>query len=220
MAREDSIMPDVRLLAAISTGGVLGALGRYGLRSLFPHGVSAFGWATLATNVAGCLLIGIIAAVAAETRRAPRLTSPFLVTGVLGGFTTFSAYIVDVQRALAAGAPRVALLYGAATLVAALAAAWTGAWLAALVFRPRAAVTAGDESAAGVLAADGLAADGLVAAMAHNLVRAAWRPGQPGLRQGQGRHRPPRPDRGCRPHRLARQRSPHPAPARRVAPPA
>ena len=81
-------------------------------------------------------LIGIVAAVAAESRRAPLLTRPFLVTGVLGGFTTFSAYIVDVQRALVAGAPRVALLYAAATLVAALAAAWTGVRLTALFFRP------------------------------------------------------------------------------------
>jgi len=66
---------------------------------------------------------------------------------VLGGFTTFSAYIVDVQRALVAGAPRVALLYAAATLVAALAAAWTGVWLAALVFRLRAAGAVGDDPA-------------------------------------------------------------------------
>lgn len=163
MTREDSIMPDVRLLAAISAGGAGGALGRYGLQSLFPHGTSAFGWATLAINVAGCLLIGIVVAVAAESRRAPRLARPFLVTGVLGGFTTFSTYIVDVQRALAAGAPRVALLYGAATLVVALAAAWTGVRLAALVFRTRAAVVAGDGPAADVLAADGLVADDLPA---------------------------------------------------------
>jgi len=45
---------------------------------------------------------------------------------VLGGNTTFSTYIVDIQRALVAGAPRTALLYGAATLVGALAAAWAG----------------------------------------------------------------------------------------------
>jgi fluoride exporter len=153
MAREDSIMPDVRLLAAISAGGVLGALGRYGLQCAFPHGASAFGWTTLAINVAGCLLIGIVAAVAAESRRAPRLTRPFVVTGVLGGFTTFSTYIVDVQR--------VALLYAAATLVAALAAAWTGVWLAALVFRLRAAGAAGDDPAADAgLVADGLAEEG------------------------------------------------------------
>jgi CrcB protein len=160
MAREGSIMPDVRLLAAISAGGVLGALGRYGLQCAFPHGASAFGWTTLAINVVGCLLVGIVAAVAAESRRAPRLTRPFLVTGVLGGFTTFSTYIVDVQRALVAGAPRVALLYAAATLVAALAAAWTGVWLAVLVFRLRAAGAAGNDPAADGLVADGLAEEG------------------------------------------------------------
>jgi fluoride exporter len=147
MAREDSIMPDARLLAAVSAGGVLGALARYGLQHAFPHASSAFGWATFAINVAGCLLIGIVVAVAAESRGAPRLTRPFLVTGVLGGFTTFSTYIVDVQQALVAGAPRTALLYGAVTLLAALAAAWTGVRLAAFVFNRRRAAPVADDLA-------------------------------------------------------------------------
>jgi fluoride exporter len=137
MVREDSIVPDVQLLAVVSAGGVLGALARYGLQRGFPHASSAFGWATFGINVAGSLLIGIVVAVAAQSRRAPRLTRPFLVTGVLGGFTTFSTYVVDVQQALVAGAPRTALLYGAVTVVAALAAAWTGVRLAAFVFSRR-----------------------------------------------------------------------------------
>jgi CrcB protein len=45
---------------------------------------------------------------------------------VLGGFTTFSTYIVGMQRELSAGQPRTALAYGAGTALAALAAAWTG----------------------------------------------------------------------------------------------
>ena len=68
MAREDSIMPGVRLLAAISAGGVLGALARYGLQSVFPHGASAFGWATLTINKAGALA----AILAARTMCPPR----------------------------------------------------------------------------------------------------------------------------------------------------
>jgi CrcB protein len=126
MSRDESIMPDARLLAAIAAGGVLGALARYGLQDAYPHPDSGFGWATFAINVAGCLLIGVVVAIVTESRRAHRLIRPFLVTGVLGGFTTFSTYIVDVQHALLAGAPRVALLYGGLTLFAALAAAWAG----------------------------------------------------------------------------------------------
>jgi CrcB protein len=126
MLKEESAFADVRLLAAVSCGGVLGALARYGLQTAYPHTAREFGWATLSVNVSGCLLIGIIAVLIASAPGTHRLVRPFLVTGVLGGYTTFSTYIVDIQRALLAGAPRAALLYGAATLAAALAAAWAG----------------------------------------------------------------------------------------------
>jgi CrcB protein len=55
-----------------------------------------------------------------------RLLLPFLGTGVLGGYTTFSTYIVDIQQLLAVGAARTALAYLAATLFAALAAVYAG----------------------------------------------------------------------------------------------
>jgi CrcB protein len=129
MLKEESAFADVRLLAAVSCGGVLGALARYGLQTAYPHAAGEFDWATLSVNVSGCLLIGIIAVLIASAPGTHRLARPFLVTGVLGGYTTFSTYIVDIQRALAAGAPRTALLYGAATLAAALAAAWAGMWI-------------------------------------------------------------------------------------------
>jgi CrcB protein len=119
-------VPDARLLGAISAGGVLGALARYGAGFAFPHGAGDFGWATFGVNTLGCLLIGIVVAGVTSAEWAGRLARPFLVTGVLGGFTTFSTYIVDVQRALVAGAPRTALIYAAATLAAALAAALAG----------------------------------------------------------------------------------------------
>jgi fluoride exporter len=134
MAQNEMSMLDARLLGAVSAGGVLGALARYGLQLAFPHGAAAFGWATFGINVAGCLLIGVVVAGVTSSERVHRLARPFLVTGVLGGFTTFSTYIVDIQRALVAGAPRTALLYGAATLVVALAAAWAGVRTGEAVF--------------------------------------------------------------------------------------
>lgn len=128
MSRDVRILPGVPFstLAVISVGGVLGALARFGLQSAYPSPGSGFAWATFWINVLGCLLIGIVVVFATESRRAHRLLRPFLATGVLGGFTTFSTYVVGMQRALSAGAPRVALAYGAATAIVALAAAWAG----------------------------------------------------------------------------------------------
>jgi CrcB protein len=61
-----------------------------------------------------------------ELTTAHPLARPFLVTGILGGFTTFSTYAVDVEHLLAAHAVGVALGYLLGTLAAALAATWVG----------------------------------------------------------------------------------------------
>ncbi|MFI0481196.1 fluoride efflux transporter FluC [Actinomadura sp. 9N215] len=113
-------------LAAVSAGGVLGALARYGLTTAFPYGPGDFPWAVFWINVSGCLLIGVLMVLITETWRAHRLVRPFLGVGILGGFTTFSTYAVDIQRAVDGGAPRVGLAYLALTLVAALAAVVAG----------------------------------------------------------------------------------------------
>lgn len=123
-------------LGVISAGGVLGALARYGLSVAFPHSPGSFAWATFAINVAGCALIGALMVAVTETWQAHRLVRPFLGVGVLGGFTTFSTYIVDIQHALAAGVPRTALTYLAGTVVTALAAVYLGAHSARLLTRP------------------------------------------------------------------------------------
>jgi CrcB protein len=60
--------------------------------------------------------------------------------GVVGGYTTFSTYAVDIQRAVAAGAPLTGLVYLAVTLVAALAAVVAGMWLARRIARMLAGV--------------------------------------------------------------------------------
>ncbi|MGW1062452.1 FluC/FEX family fluoride channel [Micromonospora rubida] len=113
------------VLGVIAAGGVIGALARAGLQTAFPHRPTGFPWATFAVNVTGCLLIGALMAVVAAGRARP-LTRPFLGVGVLGGFTTFSTYAVDVRLAVAAGAAGTAQAYLVATLVGALVAVWLG----------------------------------------------------------------------------------------------
>jgi fluoride exporter len=114
------------LLAVISVGGALGALGRYGLGLAIPPAKTGFPWATFTINVAGCFLIGVLMVLVTKVWTDQRLIRPFFGVGILGGFTTFSTYIVDIQRLTNAGAPSVALLYLFATVAAALVAVYAG----------------------------------------------------------------------------------------------
>jgi CrcB protein len=102
------------------------ALARYGLTEAFPHATNRFAWATFGVNVSGCLLIGVLMVLVSDVWPTRRLLLPFVGTGVLGGYTTFSTYIVDIQQLLAAGAARAALAYLAGTLLTALAAVYAG----------------------------------------------------------------------------------------------
>ncbi|MGN6794469.1 MAG: fluoride efflux transporter FluC [Streptosporangiaceae bacterium] len=122
-------------LAAISAGGVLGALARQGLWAMFRQG-SGVDWTTLCINIGGCALIGVLMTILTEVRHAHRLTVPFLGVGVLGGFTTFSAYIVGIQKLITSGTPQSGLAYLAATLAGALLATYAGVRLARLLGRP------------------------------------------------------------------------------------
>jgi CrcB protein len=125
------------VLAVVSAGGVLGAVARYGLATAWPHRPGRFPWATFVTNVSGCLLIGVLMVLVTEVWSAHRLLRPFLGIGVLGGYTTFSTYAVDVQQLVAAGAARTGLAYLAGTLGAALAAVYAGIALTRLTARAR-----------------------------------------------------------------------------------
>jgi CrcB protein len=122
------------MLSVISVGGVLGSLARYGLGVAFSHGAAGFPWATFAVNVAGCGLIGVLM-VCIDQLGAHRLVRPFLGVGVLGGFTTFSTYVVEVQQAVAAGAARLGLAYLGGTLAAAVVAVVVGSVLTSTVIR-------------------------------------------------------------------------------------
>lgn len=109
-------------LAVVALGGALGSLARYGLGMAFPAAPAGFPWATFAINVSGSLLIGVLMALVSGEWAARPLIRPFLAVGVLGGFTTFSAYIVDAQRLFEAGAVVTALAYVFGTLALALTA--------------------------------------------------------------------------------------------------
>jgi len=115
-----------RALAMVALGGLLGASARYGVGLLLPHTAGTFPVGTLLINVVGGFLIGLL--IDAVTGRP--LLRPFAVTGILGGFTTFSTYAVDAEQLLAAGRLATAGAYLVGTLAGALLATWLGLALA------------------------------------------------------------------------------------------
>ena len=117
------------VLLVIAAGGGLGALARYGLAELLPTRPGHFPWGTFVTNVAGCLLIGVLMVLVTEVVPTHRLVRPFLGVGVLGGFTTFSTYAVETRGLLQPGSVVLAFCYLAGTLLCALLAVAAGVWL-------------------------------------------------------------------------------------------
>ncbi|HEY2832267.1 MAG TPA: fluoride efflux transporter CrcB [Sporichthyaceae bacterium] len=109
------------VVLAVSVGGVIGALARYGAGRAWHDGPAQFPWTTLGINVLGCVLIGVLMVLVTERAAVHDLWRPLLGTGVLGGFTTFSTYTVDLQRALAADRWGQAVGYGTLTVAGALA---------------------------------------------------------------------------------------------------
>lgn len=114
------------VVAAVSAGGVLGAEARYGVGLALPHAASAFPWSTVLINASGCLLIGALMVVLLELTSPHRLARPFLGVGVLGGYTTFSTFAVDIARLVHEHRAAVAIGYLVTTLVACFAAVFVG----------------------------------------------------------------------------------------------
>ncbi|WP_131764940.1 fluoride efflux transporter CrcB [Candidatus Protofrankia californiensis] len=117
----------VPLLAVIAAGGAMGACARYGASLLWPTPAGAFPWTTLMVNTTGCAAIGLLMVMIAEVRAVHPLVRPFLGTGVLGGYTTFSTYAVDAGQLVNARRAGMALAYLALTTALALGAVWAAA---------------------------------------------------------------------------------------------
>ena len=114
----------------VALGGALGAVLRYQTggavaRWLGPSAAAAFPWATLAVNVTGSFAMGLLAGCLARHDGAEgwRL---LLGVGLLGGFTTFSAFSLELLGLIERGAPGLALAYALVSVAAGLAGLWLG----------------------------------------------------------------------------------------------
>jgi CrcB protein len=127
--RRDQLRGQWPTVAMVCLGGVIGSVLRYGASLLWPTAPGTFPTTTLVVNVVGCAVIGVFMVVITDVWAAHRLVRPFFGTGVLGGFTTFSTYAVDIRKLVDTGHPGTGMAYLAATAAAALAAVWAAATL-------------------------------------------------------------------------------------------
>jgi CrcB protein len=109
----------------VASGGALGAAARYALS--LSTGGGGWPWATLLANLGGCFLIGCLAAALPRLGEPSEAARLFLGVGVLGGFTTFSAFSLETFR-LVERAPLQALAYASVSLCGGLALTALG-WL-------------------------------------------------------------------------------------------
>ncbi len=117
----------MKLFLLASAGGALGAGARYLVYQYVTRlWGAAFPWATLLINISGSLLIGVLVAILLE--RLPDTTAlrVFLITGILGGFTTFSAFSFEVVELIERAEVTYALLYVTGSVVLSVAACWIG----------------------------------------------------------------------------------------------
>jgi CrcB protein len=111
-------MPEARLFVYVAIGGALGSMARYATQSYaLARMGSNFPTGTLVVNLVGAGLMGLL--VGWASGRAPTALL-FLGTGVLGGFTTYSAFNQETINLVVKGEPGKALVYVAATLLGAL----------------------------------------------------------------------------------------------------
>ena len=114
-------------LPFVALGGALGATLRYLAILLWPAP-----WGVMAVNVAGCFAIGLLAVPLLLSDRGPHPLAPLLVTGVLGGFTTFSAFSLDALRLIEGGRLGTALIYVGGSVGLSLLACGLGLWIGRL----------------------------------------------------------------------------------------
>lgn len=91
----------MQLFLAATIGGAIGAAARYLVNVGCAHWLgTTFPWATLIVNVTGSFLMGVVVGISQPLLGGSALWRTFLATGILGGFTTFSAFSLDVYELL------------------------------------------------------------------------------------------------------------------------
>ncbi|MGO4603968.1 fluoride efflux transporter CrcB [Terrabacter sp. 2YAF2] len=125
------------VLAVIALGGAVGSTSRYAVALLLPHAPDRIPWSTVTANLTGAFLLGVLMVFVNEVWPTNRYVRPLLGVGVLGGYTTFSTYMLDAHALAAAGALGALAAYVLVTLIGGLIAVRLGAAFGRLLTRPR-----------------------------------------------------------------------------------
>lgn len=121
------------VLLVVAVGGALGSIARWGLGQALDGPPGDFPWATFVENLTGGFALAILMVFVTDVWPPSRYVRPFFGVGVLGGYTTFSTYMLDSLTLATAGRAPLAAVYLFGTLAAGLAAVWTGIFLARLL---------------------------------------------------------------------------------------
>jgi CrcB protein len=117
---------DLGVPGAVALGGSLGAPARYGISVLVQITPGTFPWGTFWTNISGSFALGLVMALLLERFPPSRYLRPFVATGFLGAFTTYSTFAVETDLLAHNGYVGIALAYAAASLVGGFTAVWVG----------------------------------------------------------------------------------------------
>ena len=126
----------MQLFFAAAAGGALGAGARFLVNVACAQLLGpAFPGATLTVNVGGSFLMGLVVGISGFLLGGSAPLRTFLATGILGGFTTFSAFSLDAVELIERRQPALAALYVAVSVVVSIAALWAGLTAARVTIR-------------------------------------------------------------------------------------
>lgn len=121
----------IKHVLLVGLGGGLGSIARYLCQRWFAFNyVHSFPWATFAVNITGCFLIGLFWGLSFKSYESNEAWKLFLMTGICGGFTTFSAFTLEGIGLIKEQKMGFFLLYAAGSVVLGLLATYLGMWIA------------------------------------------------------------------------------------------
>jgi fluoride exporter len=124
----------MKSIILVMTGGALGAVMRFGLVRALPASAGGWPWPTFAANIIGGFAMGLLAAWLLRGDTAAEPLRLFLGVGVLGGFTTFSAFSLEMAQMVERGQGMMAGGYALVSVILALAAVFGGMMLARVIW--------------------------------------------------------------------------------------